>query len=50
MMSIFPLSLQEEEEDLVESDEDEAENKPNGATTSHNREWRKTSENLFSFL
>ena len=40
------LHFQEEEEDLVESDEDSDtnENKPNGVNSSHNKAWRKNSK------
>ena len=38
------FTFQEEEEDLIESEEDEKnENKPNGVST-HNKAWRKTSK------
>ena len=48
LTSFFSFEFQEEEEDLVESEEDSEtnENKPNGVNSSHNKAWRKNSKIL----
>ena len=45
LILLFFSKFQEEEEDLVESEEDEI--KPNGVNSSHNKAWRKTSKDFF---
>ena len=45
LILLFFSKFQEEEEDLVESEEDEI--KPNGVNSSHNKAWRKTSKDYF---